>query len=210
MSLFVILFQEQIDLNKFTNYINSFIAVKAINKNLSLRNSKQFSQFYSQFIYCSQLIIINYGFDQLLNLNKNRESIENSETLVNILSNFMTKYFQNNFHTALAEILTLKVYCFKINQETSGPGKVIISTKSPETLHFNQITLTLTDLKMVFKKLIIETYYFMISEVLFNIPLWKIREINVRGRKMVCKYNFINYIQSGKIGLYEICVRKFL
>ena len=51
--LFISLYRQETNLYLFNSPIHSFFASKSIRENLSIRDSLDFSQYYSQFIYCS-------------------------------------------------------------------------------------------------------------------------------------------------------------
>jgi hypothetical protein len=74
------------------------------------------SQSYSAFIYCAQLLTLEHYTQQYL-----QKRIEQTDcNLLTKLSFFMNTFFHNTTVTALAEILNLQAYAFKVNKNSSS------------------------------------------------------------------------------------------
>ncbi len=123
LELFISLLQQNIEFNKFDNCINSFFTCYSVNVYMkSLKDSAQMSQSYSAFIYCAQLLTLEHCTQQYLQ--KRNEQIDCS--LLTKLSLFMNIFFHNTAVTALAEILNLQAYAFKVNKNSSSALNQII------------------------------------------------------------------------------------
>ena len=60
-SLLIALFKQQLSLYIFDSPVNSFLACYSIRKDLTLRDSLDLSKAYAKFVYCSQLVVLDYG-----------------------------------------------------------------------------------------------------------------------------------------------------
>jgi len=117
LELFISLLQQNIEFNKFDSCINSFFACYSVNIcTKSLTDFAQMFQSYSAFIYCAQLLTLEHCTQQYLQ--KRNEQINCS--LLTELSLFMNTFFHNTAVTALAEILNLRAYAFKVNKNSSS------------------------------------------------------------------------------------------
>jgi len=121
------------------------------------------SQSYSAFIYCTQLLTLEHCTQQYLQ--KKNEQIDCS--LLTKLSFFMNTFFHNTAITALAEILNLQAYAFKVNKNSSSALNQIIIHNN-ELISCKDITVSLSDMKDLFKQLTLKIYEILFSELLFN------------------------------------------
>ncbi len=164
LDLFVSLLQQNIEFNKFDSCINSFFACYSVNvRTKSLKDSAQMSQSYSAFIYCAQLLTLEHCTQQYLQ--KRNEQINCS--LLTELSLFMNTFFHNTAVTALAEILNLRAYAFKVNKNSSSALNQII-VHNNELISCKENTVSLFDMKHLFKQLTLKTHEILFSELLFN------------------------------------------
>ncbi len=74
------------------------------------------SQHYSAFIYCAQLLALEHCTQQYLR----KKEKQTACSLLIELSFFMHTFFHNTAVTALAEILSLRAYAFKVNKNSSS------------------------------------------------------------------------------------------
>jgi len=96
--------------------------------------------------------------------------IQNKDSsLLSILQNYMSSYFNNSQSTALSEILNNRSLAFKINKESSGLSTLIINTSLVQTLLYKKVTLSLVNLKCIFKELIIKSNEILIKDLFLNI-----------------------------------------
>ena len=121
------------------------------------------SQSYSAFIYCAQLLTLEHCTQQYLQ--KRNEQINCS--FLTELSLFMNTFFYNTAVTALAEILNLRAYAFKVNKNNSSALNQII-VHNNQLISFTDITVSLFDMKDLFKQLTLKTHEILFSELLFN------------------------------------------
>ncbi len=164
LELFISLLQQNIEFNKFDSCINSFFACYSVNvRTKSLKDSAQMSQSYSAFIYCAQLLTLEHCTQQYLQ--KRNEQIDCS--LLTELSLFMNTFFHNTAVTALAEILNLRAYAFKVNKNSSSAINQII-VHNNQLISCKDITVSLFDMKDLFKQLTLKTHEILFSELLFN------------------------------------------
>ncbi len=74
LNLLTAFLKQSVLLNNFDSAINVFFACKSINiDSKSLKDSKQMSQLYSAFIYCSQLLTVFYSYQLFLQQSDNNE-----------------------------------------------------------------------------------------------------------------------------------------
>jgi hypothetical protein len=123
------------------------------------------------FIYSTQLIILEFSFKELLK--------DNTLTLTSVLKEFMSLYFNNTCNTALGEILNHRSYCFRVNKETSTTNFISISSTSKETLSYNKVTISVDNLRGLFKELISNSNALLEEVLLLNIPKYKYKEITL-------------------------------
>jgi hypothetical protein len=79
----------------------------------------------------------------------------------------MNIFFHNTTVTALAEILNLRAYAFKVNKNSSSALNQII-VHNNELISCKDITVSLFDMKHLFKQLTLKTHEILFSELLFN------------------------------------------
>ena len=171
LELLLLICKQETNLYIFDNSINSFFASKSIRENKTIRDSLDLSQFYSKFIYSIQLLVIEDSFRKLLN---NKES-----SLLDYIKDFMTSYFNNSSATALGKILNNRSYAFKVNKESSSLSNIIISTISKETISYNKVTITIDNLRKVFKELIYASNTFLKEQLLFNISKREYKDVTL-------------------------------
>jgi len=124
------------------------------------------------FIYSTQLIILEFSFKQLLK--------DNTLTLINVLKEFMSLYFNNACNTALREILNHRSYCFQVNKETNTINFININSISKETLFYNKVIISINNLKGLFKELINNSNSLLKEVFLLNILKYKYKEITLK------------------------------
>ena len=79
----------------------------------------------------------------------------------------MHTFFHNTVVTALAEILSLRAYVFKVNKNSSSVFNSII-VHDNELISCKDITVSLSDMKHMFKQLTLKTHEILFSKLLFN------------------------------------------
>ena len=139
LGVLITLFKQETNLYLFHSPIHSFFASKGLRVDLSIRDTLDFSQYYSKFIYCAQLLIIEYSFSYVI-------SKDDSSSLTSIIRDFMSSSFNNSVATPLGEILNNRSYCFNVNKELSSSSSVIISSIIKETLSYKKVTISIDDL----------------------------------------------------------------
>jgi hypothetical protein len=164
LDLFISLLQQNIEFTKFDSCINSFFACYSVNVCIqSLKDSAQMFQSYSAFIYCAQLLTLEHCTQQYL-----QKRIEQTDcSLLTELSFFMNTFFHNTIVTALAEILNLRAYAFKVNKNNNSALNQII-VHNNELISCKDITVSLFDMKHLFEQLTLRTHEILFSELLFN------------------------------------------
>ena len=166
LALYLILCKEDTSIYSFSSSIHSFFACKSIKPNLSFKDSLVFSQYYSAFIYCSQLLVIEYSFQEAFKAN-------NPLLLYSTIKDFMLAYFNNSTPSCLGEILNLRSYCFAINKTLSSLSNILISLDQKDTLIYNKITISIEDLKQLFQEVIVASNTLLQEKLLFNIDYTK-------------------------------------
>jgi hypothetical protein len=91
----------------------------------------------------------------------------------------MSLYFNNTYNTALGEILNHCSYCFRVNKETNTISFISISFTSKETLSYNKVTISIDNLRGLFKELISNSNALLEEVLLLNIPKYKYKEITL-------------------------------
>jgi superfamily II DNA helicase RecQ len=164
LDFFISLLQQNIEFNKFDSCINSFFACYSVNvRTQSLKDSAQMSQYYSAFIYCAQLLTLEHCTQQYL-----QKKVEQTDcSLLTELSFFMNTFFHNTTVTALAEILSLRAYAFKVNKNSSFAFNQII-VHNDKLISCKDITVSLFNMKHLFKQLTLKTHDILFSELLLN------------------------------------------
>ena len=172
IELLIKLLKQTTDLYIFDSSINSFFASISIRaKDYSFKDSLDLSQDYSKFIYSSQLIVIEYSFSRLLK--------DNNLELTSILRDFKDKYLNNSSNSALSEILNNRAYCFKVNKETSTLTYISISSTKKETVSYKKTTISVDNLRFLFKELISSSYNILVEKLLFNISKSRYKDITL-------------------------------
>ncbi len=156
------------------------------------------SQSYSAFIYCTQLLTLEHCTQQYLQ--KKNEQIDCS--LLTKLSFFMNTFFHNTAVTALAEILNLQAYAFKVNKNSSSALNQIIIHNN-ELISCKDITVSLSDMKDLFKQLTFNTTLshfssYLQKKVLANRTLREQMFFMKRNKLMFKTKSVSNYIKSLK------------
>ena len=172
LDLLIRLLKQRTNLYIFDSCFNSFFATISIKaKDYSFEDSLYLSQSYSKFIYCIQLLVIEYSFRVILD--------DNSLELTTILRDFRDKYLNNSSNSALSEVLHNRAYCLKVNKERSTLNFISISPTKKETLSYMKITLSVDDLRVLFKELINSTYSLLVEKLLLDIPKSRYKEITL-------------------------------
>jgi len=172
LGVLITLFKQETNLYLFNSPIHSFFASKGLRVDLSIRDTLDFSQYYSKFIYCAQLLVIEYSFSYVI-------SKDDSSSLTSIIREFMSSSFNNSVATPLGEILNNRSYCFKVNKELSSSLSVIISSIIKETLSYKKVTISIDDLRLLFKEVILSTSTILREKLLLNIPLKEYKHITL-------------------------------
>jgi hypothetical protein len=131
------------------------------------------SKSYSKFIYCTQLIVLEFGFRRLLDNN-------NYLSLNNIIKSFIDNYFHNISFTALSEVLNNRNYCFKVNKEINIQIFISINYTLKETISYKKVTISVDNLRDLFKSLLSSANSLLKESLLFDIPLSKYKDINLK------------------------------
>ncbi len=122
------------------------------------------SQHYSTFIYCAQLLALEHCTQQYLR----KKEKQTACSLLAELSSFMHTFFHNTVVTALAEILSLRAYAFKVNKNNNSVFNQII-IHDDELISCKDIIISLFNMKHMFKQLTLKTHEILFSELLFNV-----------------------------------------
>ncbi len=171
-SLFINLFKQQLALYIFDSPINSFLACYSIRKNLTLKDSLDLSKIYAKFLYCSQLIVLDYSIQQAL-----KENI--AIKILSTIQEFMSIYFHNACVSPIANILNNWAYCTQKNKSMSSSSNIIIHPSLKETIIYNKITINKQDIELVFKKAILEANKFLNTKLLFNISIKELKNLTL-------------------------------
>ena len=91
----------------------------------------------------------------------------------------MSSSFTNSLQTALGEILLNRSYCFKVNNELSSSSQVIISSRFKETLSYKKVTISVDNLRDMFKELVSTSYKFLVEKLLLDISSREYREVTL-------------------------------
>ena len=107
------------------------------------------------------MIIIKFGFNLLIQ--------DSTLELITILLDIKNKYLNNSTNSTLSKVLNNQAYYFKINKEISTQTYISISTTSKEIVSYKKITLSVNNLKLLFKELISSTYSILVEKLLLDI-----------------------------------------
>ena len=172
LQIIIRLFIQRLDLDIFDSPISCFFASISIRaKDRSIRDTLDLSQYYSRFIYSSQLIIVEATFRELL--------LDSSLEFSTLITDFMYTCLVNTASTALSEILLHRSYCFRVNRETSTTNFLSISTTLKETVSYNKVTISVDNLRALFNSLISTTFRFLTEELLLNISKSKYSSVTL-------------------------------
>ena len=161
LGLLISIFKQDINLDIFDSSINSFFACRSLRANNTLRDSFDLSQYYSMFIYCAQVVVIEYCFEILLN--------SPEESILQLIKDFMKAYFTNNKATGLAEILSNRLLAVKINKESSGTSSVLVSSLEENTISYKKLTISVDNISLLFNELVLMTDNFLKEKLLFSL-----------------------------------------
>ena len=172
LKLLINLLKQVTDLNIFDSPINCFFAAISIrSSNLSLRTELELSQDYSKFIYCFQVLIIEYAFSLLFQ--------DNTLELTTILRDFQDNFLNNSRSTGLSEVLNNYSYYFRVNKKISTLSFVSISNTKKDTILYKSISLSVDNLRTLFNNLINTSTLFLKETLLFSIPKSRYQEITL-------------------------------
>ena len=144
LSLLLLFYKQELDLNPFDSPINAFFACKSIREsNLTLRDSLDLTQYYSAFLYCTQLCVIASSVKKAL-------LQQDSKVIVLEIKDFMSNYFNNTCLFPLSTILNNNAYCKQINTQLFSLLSVSIDPFKKETLTYNKVTISKDELERVF------------------------------------------------------------
>ena len=166
LALLLLFLKQDTGLYSFSSPVYSFFACKSIRPNLSFRDSLEFSQYYSAFLYCSQLLVIEYSFQEAFKTN-------NPFLLYSTIKDFMSSYFNNSIPSCLGEILNLRSYCFAINKSLSSLSNIAVDFEQGGSVTCKKTTLSIGDLKELFKQAIAVSEVLLQEELLFGIDYTK-------------------------------------
>jgi hypothetical protein len=94
LSLLLLFFKQDTGLYSFSFPIYSFFAYKSIRPNLSFKDFLEFLQYYSAFLYYSQLAVIEYSFQEAFRA-------DNSLSFYSTIKGFISSYFNNSIFFCL-------------------------------------------------------------------------------------------------------------
>jgi hypothetical protein len=175
LCLFIHLFKQELSLYIFDSPINSFFACKSINpSNNTLRGLQDLSQYYSFFLYCTQLLVLENSMQAAI---RDR----NPKAVLYEVQDFMFNYFHNASLSALSEILNLRSYCFGVNKALSSLSNIIIHPTLKETLTYSKVTISRDELSKVFKGAILEANTLVDEELLFNTSLDELKDFTLQS-----------------------------
>jgi hypothetical protein len=174
--LFIALFSEQQDLNLFDSPINSFFACVSIRpRDQSFMDTLDLSQYYSYFIYSSQLLLLESCFSAMIN------NPDLNLTLFDLLESSMNDFFNNTTSGPLSEILNNRLYCFRVNKDTSTSTFISINHTKKETVSYKKITISVDNLRFIFKNLLNSTNKLLEDELLFGLHYAKYKEVTLES-----------------------------
>ena len=160
LGLLISVFKQDINLDIFDSSINSFFACRSLRENNTLRDSFDLSQYYSMFIYCTQVVVIEYCFQILLN--------SPEESILQLINDFMKAYFINNKVTGLAEILSNRLLIIKINKESSRTSSVLVSSLEENIISYKKIIISIDNISLLFNEVVLIIDNFLREKLFFN------------------------------------------
>ena len=131
------------------------------------------NKYYLYFIYNNQLLLLESCFYTIIN------NPELNLNLSDLLYDFMNDFFNNTASGLLNEILNNRLYCFRVNKDTSISNYISISCTKKEIVFYKKITISIDNLRFIFKDLINSTNKLLEDELLFGLPLAKYKEITL-------------------------------
>jgi len=173
-SLFINLFKQQLSLYIFDSPINSFLACYSIKKDLTLKGSLDLSKAYAKFVYCSQLVVLDYSIKQAIQGG-------NPSQILYTIQEFAFAYFHNTCLSPLATILNNLAYCLQINKDLSSISNVILHPTLKETLTYKKITISKQELGLVFQKAILEASAFLNTKLLLGISTRELNDLTLES-----------------------------
>ena len=113
------------------------------------------------FIYYTQVIIIKFYFQILLNSSK--------ESILQLIKNFIKAYFTNNKATGLIEILNNRLLIIKINKKSFGTFFVLISFLKENIISYKKLIISINNLSLLFNELVLTIINFLKEKLLFSL-----------------------------------------
>ena len=159
----------------FDSPINSFFACKSINpSNKTLRGSQDLSQYYSFFLYCVQLLVLEHSMQVAI-------TDQNPKAILYEVQDFIFNYFNNTSLSPLSEILNNRSYCIEINKSLSSFSNIIIHPHLKDTLTYSKVTISKDELAKVFQEAILTANAFVDKELLFDISLGELKDFTLES-----------------------------
>jgi hypothetical protein len=175
LCLFMHFFKQEPPLYIFDSPIHSFFACKSINpSNSTLRGSQDLSQYYSHFLYCAQLLVLENSIQVAI---KDR----NPKAVLYEVQDFMCNYFNNTSLSPLSELLNNRSYCFEINKLQSSLSNIIIHPTLKDTLTYGKVTISREELSKVFQAAILEASALVDKELLFSSSLEELKDFTLEA-----------------------------
>lgn len=106
-------------------------------------------------------------------------------TLFDLLERSMNDFFNNTASGPLSEILNNRLYCFRVNKDTSTSNYISISHTEKETVSYKKIIISVDNLRLLFKDLINSINKLLEDELLLGLPPAKYKEITL---EKYCQY----------------------
>ena len=196
LELFILLSQREVEFSIFISPVHIFFACISIKaSNLTLKDSQDLSQYYSRFIYCYQLLVVNYSFQKLIALNQDSLEEIPSLSLTSLISDFISNYFQNSCSSILAEILNNRSYSFKVNSNSSSLSLVSIDSQEEQTLIYKNIKISVKELELLFQSIISTCYKSLYTDLLEQFQVEDLESITL---EYWSKFEDISNIDPGQ------------
>ena len=125
------------------------------------------TQIYSAFIYCSQLMIVDYIYQQF-----DHDQEEPDMDFAAYLHDFMKKWVTNQSDTPLGEVLACRIYGFKVNEMTNGLGQEVLQV-NPHQLRFKHLLLSQGQLQEFLQKSLINLAYQLANHLFLDFEIFQ-------------------------------------
>ena len=125
------------------------------------------TQIYSAFLYCSQLITLDYIYQEF-----DHDQEEPAMDFADYLHIFMKKWITNQSDTPLGDILACRIYGFKVNEMNNGLGQDVLQI-NPHQLKFKHLLLSQGQLQEFLQKSSIDLAYQLANHLLLDFSIFQ-------------------------------------